>query len=503
MGILLNMAYRNLRLYKRKTMIMGAFIAVGIMMMVMGNSIADTMINNTYNLVTSHYTGNIFIRPKEKVHGNPNTIIKGNWYKSNRQLPNYEELYDLLSKMYPEGVMNPQIAFGARIDFSSEKKNQGASLTLLGVEPENYQRVFPETLDIVEGRFLKKGEQGIVIHTEVKEALQKDLNIELKVGDTVSIIVTDDSVRVREVQIVGFMQYAAGTGDLVKFSMIDAHTARELLSMGLQNKEEVLTNHIDTSLLNSVSEDMDSVFSDSSITEIEEFKNNHEVDMNEPIITKESSFHQINEVSLTSGAWTYLQLKPKDSSHIPNQIKELNHIFEAQKWDMEATDWSEATGKEFLFLQAIPILKIVMNLAIAILAILSTIIIVNMLVLSIIQRTTEIGAMRALGAQKNFIRKLFVTEIMLVSFVFGTVGLLVGFLIILILNAIGIPQPTAIFKDMTFLELLWGGKVFTPNISYASILWAYFIMLFIGVFSSLYPVSFALKIQPIKALQNK
>ena len=105
--------------------------------------------------------------------------------------------------------------------------------------------------------------------------------------------------------------------------------------------------------------------------------------------------------------------------------------------------------------------------------------------------------MRALGAQKRFIRRMFILETMSVSVVFGIIGIALAGLVLGILGLSGLRAPNS------FFELLFGGRVFHPSISVASIVTALAVVVLIGIVSSLYPVLVALKIQPVKAIQTE
>ena len=81
--------------------------------------------------------------------------------------------------------------------------------------------------------------------------------------------------------------------------------------------------------------------------------------------------------------------------------------------------------------------------------------------------------------------------------VFGIIGIILALIIVLILNIIGIPA------NNTFLKILFAGDELHPSISGMSIVSSLLIVLVIGFLSHLYPVSVALKIQPIRAIQAK
>ncbi|NNM66591.1 MAG: FtsX-like permease family protein, partial [Spirochaetales bacterium] len=122
--------------------------------------------------------------------------------------------------------------------------------------------------------------------------------------------------------------------------------------------------------------------------------------------------------------------------------------------------------------------------------------IINSLVLSVMERTPEIGTLRALGAQKSFIRSLFVTETLAIAGIFGLLGILIGCAGVLILGATGI----VINND--FLQILFGARDLRPRLSWNQVEMALGLTLGIGLVSWIYPVSLALKVSPLKAINT-
>jgi len=120
----------------------------------------------------------------------------------------------------------------------------------------------------------------------------------------------------------------------------------------------------------------------------------------------------------------------------------------------------------------------------------------NTFVISVIERTGEIGTMRAIGAGKGFIRKLFAAEALVLSLIFSTIGALLGLGITAILGALKLEAGNS------FLEVLFGGKYLAPTVTPISFFAAIVAMVAVGYIAHLYPVSVALKIQPVRAMQQ-
>lgn len=67
----------------------------------------------------------------------------------------------------------------------------------------------------------------------------------------------------------------------------------------------------------------------------------------------------------------------------------------------------------------------------------------NTLTMAVLERTTEIGTSLAIGMRRSTIIQMFILEGGLIGMVGGTIGLVFGYLLSLLISAIGIPMPPA------------------------------------------------------------
>ena len=106
--------------------------------------------------------------------------------------------------------------------------------------------------------------------------------------------------------------------------------------------------------------------------------------------------------------------------------------------------------------------------------------VMNIMLITVTERTREIGVRKALGATQNDIRVQFIVEAMLVCLIGGIIGVILG-------GAIGMIASSAV------LDMTW------PPIS--AVIFALLFSLATGVFFGAYPASKAAKMQPIEALR--
>lgn len=117
--------------------------------------------------------------------------------------------------------------------------------------------------------------------------------------------------------------------------------------------------------------------------------------------------------------------------------------------------------------------------------------IINTMIMAIYERTREIGVMRACGATKSTIRRLFTFEAALFGFFGGLVGLLVSFGLAkignIIFDKIAASESLPVSDFISFpLWLIVGVVAFTT---------------FVGFLSGLYPAHRAAKLDPVEALR--
>lgn len=123
--------------------------------------------------------------------------------------------------------------------------------------------------------------------------------------------------------------------------------------------------------------------------------------------------------------------------------------------------------------------------------------IANTMVMSIYERTKEIGVMKVLGCQLKDIRKLFLFEAAMMGLIGGVIGIAFSYGASYALNAFGTGLGEA-------LDLLGSGD--KVNISIIPIWLPFVSSLFsmsVGVISGYYPASRATKISAIEAMKNE
>ncbi|MEW6406116.1 MAG: ABC transporter permease [Chloroflexota bacterium] len=111
--------------------------------------------------------------------------------------------------------------------------------------------------------------------------------------------------------------------------------------------------------------------------------------------------------------------------------------------------------------------------------------IMNIMLVSVTERTREIGLRKALGARKRDILLQFLAESSLLSLIGGIFGILLGRLIAYIVERVALSYDTP----------------FYPHISLNSVLLATIFSAAVGLFFGIYPASRAANLEPVEALR--
>ena len=115
--------------------------------------------------------------------------------------------------------------------------------------------------------------------------------------------------------------------------------------------------------------------------------------------------------------------------------------------------------------------------------------IANTMYTSVLERTKEIGVMKAIGAQNKDILSIFLIEAGLLGLVGGIVGAVIG-----LLGAIGLS---------TLANNALGGELFAVSISYPLLASAIGFSFFVGILSGIIPALQASKLNIVDAISDR
>ncbi|MCG2786886.1 MAG: ABC transporter permease [Anaerolineae bacterium] len=173
---------------------------------------------------------------------------------------------------------------------------------------------------------------------------------------------------------------------------------------------------------------------------------------------------------------------------VPQASEELAQVLRARhRTDVGADDFTVFSQQDFLETAATitGVFTTFLGGIAAISLLVGGIGIMNIMLVSVSERTREIGLRKALGARRKDILVQFLTESSLLSLIGGLVGIFLGWLI-----ATAVGQFAAA-----------SGTPFNPNISLDAVLLATVFSAAVGLFFGIYPANRAASLEPVEALR--
>lgn len=502
MPVTIRMAIRNLAAHKAKSLIVGTLLALGVLILVLGNSFLDASRRGIERSFTRNYTADLIVTGKANGPVSLFGVQSVGGLEETPIVPEYEKVFEHIAALPGVAALTGSASgFGlitsegqtleeAAEDEGDDEDASNAFVMLFGVDAQNYWSVFP-TLEMAQGSFIEPGKPGIMVEDSRLERISKRLKRDVKVGDEILIQgLGATGIRLRSVPIVGTFRQPADGANPEQLSYIDIDTLRVLSGMTVGANAAVSLSAEQTELLQL--DDLDSLFSDDFFA-LDEAEATAPVSFDlDAILGDTSAAERLNEAD--RGAWHSILVRLEPGRSAKAVVTELNAWFAQEGIAAEAGDWQKAAGP---YAQSVDVLRIVFTIAIVILAVVAIIIIMNTMVVSVIERTGEIGTMRAVGAGRGFVRAMFAAETAVLSLAFGVVGVALSFITAGILNAVKIEAGNQ------FFEILFGGKLLSLLIDPVSVVLSLVMILAVGLVAHFYPVAVALRIQPVRAMQTE
>jgi len=179
-----------------------------------------------------------------------------------------------------------------------------------------------------------------------------------------------------------------------------------------------------------------------------------------------------------------------DAESVPLATNEITAILQARhRTGIGANDFTVLSQADFL--QTAATVTGVLTLFLLLIAAVSLVVggvgIMNIMLVSVTERTREIGLRKALGARKRDILVQFLVESSLLSLIGGLIGIFLGWL-----SAFSVGQIAAA-----------NNIAFIPTVGLWPILLATFVSTLIGLLSGMYPAYRAANLQPVEALRSE
>jgi hypothetical protein len=267
---------------------------------------------------------------------------------------------------------------------------------------------------------------------------------------------------------------------------VDIESYRQCLGYFAANEKTVELQPAEKALLSMDDGNLDKMFSDESF-----MVKNPKARILSTSAAGAAAIAEPPKADLESGAFNLVFVLLKKGVPFSRAVGDLNKAMAENHCGVRAVPWNKATGS--IGSMAL-IIKGALFLFVAFLFVVAIIVIVNTLSMAALERTTEIGMMRAVGAKKGFISSMFMGETGLLAAGFGGLGIAVGAITVQIISAFHLKSE----NDM--IQLLFGGDTLSPILSAPDLGITVLQLALVTVLAVIYPLTVARGIMPLDAI---
>ncbi|MEO7425159.1 MAG: FtsX-like permease family protein [Fibrobacteria bacterium] len=512
MGLIFKLAFRNIRRHRGQSLVIGAILFLGSLMMTMGNGVVSGMERGLRRTVAHGFTGDLVVLPKGQLSDNVFMEMMG---RAVEPLYGYPALKAALDS---NPLVTAHLPIGkGTVMVINEDDGPSVFLYLIGVDFARYAEVFPDNLRMLEGGLPRAGAAGLLLPTGARKDIQRQANLWFRTRqagpDTAGMdddarLHTADLSRKTDMVLMGFndgntatdvrlpvdgiFRYRALNSIFGSFALTDIESFRRCTGYFTDaERSQGRLSGKDSVLLALDEKGMDALLGGDAMPP-------------EPIVLAEAAPVTATpvpaapaaapEAALESGAYNMVLLILRDGVVPDKAAKALNAYFAERNLAVRAVTWQKALGP--IGSMAI-LIKAALTLFVTFLFVVAIIIIVNTLTMAALERTPELGMMRAIGARKGFIARMFLAETTVLSALFGGLGIGAGAAGILVIEAIRLTS------DNDMLQLAFGGDTFRPVLVSGDFLLAVAQLALVTLFAVAYPVMLARKVSALDAVYRE
>lgn len=192
----------------------------------------------------------------------------------------------------------------------------------------------------------------------------------------------------------------------------------------------------------------------------------------------------------TQGAHRWVLLLD-DERKVSGLIDAFRQRFAAQHAELQFVPWQQLAD---FYNKTVALFSRQMDVVKAIIGLIIVLSISNLLVMTVMERTGEIGTLMAVGYRRRSILRLMFTEGLLLGVVGGALGTLVAVVLALGISAVGIPMPPPPGSDAGFT-----GEI---RLTVALVLGAFVLAVVVTALAAVYPAWKASRLEVVNALRH-
>jgi putative ABC transport system permease protein len=502
MKLILTIAWRNILRHRGKSLVIGVILFTGAFLMTVGNGVISGMAAGIEKNIINGFMGDIVLISDAQKSDNILLNLMGSTIEP---ITTYKRIKGILAA---QPCVRRFLPVGKNLAMLLDDNSAAPGFAyLLGVDFAEYRKMFPDNFRVIEGGYPAPGERALLLPTFARDELYNFYNIwflpeggavvkgNLKkeaLEDVKNLVVSTSVVMMGMTSginaatdirfpVRGIVRYGALNQIFGHFCLVDIEAYRECLGYFTAADMAAQVPKEEKKLLGLESEDLDAMFGGEDMV-VSGYKTAPKLKA-APAAVKTAE----------DGAYNAVFIKLNDGVSYGDALADLNRALLEGKAGVRAVPWSKASGP--MGGMAL-IIKSALFIFVTLLFCVAVIIIVNTLTMSAIERASEIGMMRAIGARKSFIAGMFLGETAVLSTIFGGLGILAGILAVRVIPLFKITTA----NDM--LQILYGGSFFNPLLSLSAVALTAFQLLVVTVIAALYPMRVAVEITPLDAISR-
>jgi ABC-type antimicrobial peptide transport system permease subunit len=389
----------------------------------------------------------------------------------------------------------------------------GAGMNFLltfGCNFDDFQRVFGSPVEAVEGELLHNGVHGLLINEKGRQNLQKMEGYWLvPAGQQLNKDNLSKEARAElpglpiksELALEGFGEANSTNMTLpiraiTRFKSLN-NLMQELSIMDIESFRQIFGYYSAADVVQQLPADQEQLLASGeedlfgSADIFSSGRSATVTDLEKVIRTEAPPAPKIN---YENAAYNYVSVLLKPGEDLGRAVEKTRQLMKDNGLPVKVLSWKQASGQ---VAQISDILRVIINVFVILLFFVAVIIIMNTLSMTALERTEEFGMMRAVGARKGFITRMFLSETLALSVVFGGAGILVGAMVAWVIHPLGITAG-----ESEILELLFGGEVFQPTLGVGGVASGIVALGVVTVLAVLYPLFVARRITPLDAINR-
>jgi lipoprotein-releasing system permease protein len=185
---------------------------------------------------------------------------------------------------------------------------------------------------------------------------------------------------------------------------------------------------------------------------------------------------------------TGLELKTDDIDNTRQITRQILQTLDGYPY--RTKDWGEMNRNLF---SALRLEKVVMAVILAFIVLVACFNIVSTLIMMVLEKSKEIAILKSMGATDTSVMKVFVLEGLMIGLLGTAVGLVLGFLICLVVDKVGIHLDAEVY----YIDKL---PVRVDAMQFAGVA---FLAILLSYLATIYPATRASRLAPVDGLRNE